>query len=194
MKQRLVGSVVLICVAVIIVPMLLDGDGVNAPELNVAVPPAPVPLETPTLEVPTGELPTPVLPPAPDPSGSTVAGQGPEAETTDDDNPEEVAQADSGTASRNDDGLLQGWSVRLGTFGDAGNADSLMRDLRAGGHKAYTRLIRRDSGDLTAVLVGPVLSRDEARQLRDELADDFDLDPMVVEYEVTSVESAGNRE
>lgn len=186
MRQRIVGTLVLVCVAIIVVPMLLDGEGVNAPELEVSVPPAPTPLPSaePRREAPTGELPTPTLPPAPDPESTMTAA----ADTAASEASDQEAEADGNTDVLNDAGLLEGWSVRLGTFGTVANAENLMRELRADGHKAYTRVLRRDSGTLTAVLVGPVLERTEAARLRDELAADYGLDGMVVEFEVTSVE------
>lgn len=186
MRQRVVGTLVLVCIAVIVVPMLLDGEGVNAPELEVSVPPAPTPppVAEPRTEAPIGELPTPTLPPAPDP-GSTTTGA---SDTAGSEAGAQETQEAGSTDVLNDAGLLEGWSVRLGTFGTAANAENLMRELRADGHKAYTRVLRRESGTLTAVLVGPVMEREEAGRLRDELAADYELDGMVVEFEVTTVE------
>lgn len=194
MKQRVVGTVVVVCMAVIVLPMLLDGEGMQSPELEVTVPPLPSSSTAISNRqaTPSGELPTPILPPAPDPV-STIDEPGdapligaPVLEQTvaageDSDN-------DKDAPVLNEAGLLSGWSVRLGTFGNAGNAESLMRNLRADGHKAYTRTIRRESGNLTAVLVGPLLARDEASSLRDRLAATYDLDGMVVAFDVTTVE------
>lgn len=186
MRQRVVGTLVLVCLAIIVVPMLLDGEGVNAPELDVNVPPAPTPRSSaePRPLAPSGEMPTPTLPPAPDPDPPTADASDTTPSEASDQEPEEDASADG----LNDAELLEGWSVRLGTFGSAANAENLMRELRADGHRAYTRVLRRDSGTLTAVLVGPVMERDEAGRLRDELATDYELDGMVVEFEVTTVE------
>ena len=41
MKQRLVGAIVLGCLAIIFLPILLDGEGVSPPEMNIAIPTAP---------------------------------------------------------------------------------------------------------------------------------------------------------
>lgn len=185
MRQRVVGALVLACVAVIVVPMLLDGEGINAPELDVRVPPAPTPSPPaePQPRTPSGEMPTPTLPPAPGPDVTPTDEPG----TAADDEAEPPA-SEEGADVLNDAGLLQGWSVRLGTFGSAANAENLMRELRADGYQAYTRVIRRESGTLTAVLVGPVMEREEAGRLRDTLAGDYGLDGMVVEFDVTTVE------
>lgn len=41
MKQRLVGILVIGCLAVIIIPVLLDGEGIQAPPLSTTIPPGP---------------------------------------------------------------------------------------------------------------------------------------------------------
>ena len=41
MKQRLVGTVVIGCLAIIFIPILLDGKGVSAPEMTASIPEAP---------------------------------------------------------------------------------------------------------------------------------------------------------
>ena len=41
MKQRLVGTLVLGCLAIILIPLLLDGDGIAPPPLSASIPPAP---------------------------------------------------------------------------------------------------------------------------------------------------------
>ena len=203
MKQRVVGTVVVVCIAIIFVPMLLDGEGMQSPELEMTVPPMPSSsAATASGQVaPSGGLPTPILPPAPDPiaaldepADSDATQAAIQIETP---APEQTAAPEQGSDTNdgknnngalNETGLLAGWSVRLGTFGNAGNAEGLMRTLRADGHKAYTRTIRRESGNLTAVLVGPLLARDEASSLRDRLARTYNLDGMVVAFDVTTVE------
>lgn len=41
MKQRLVGTLVLGCLAIILAPLLLDGNGIQPPPLSAKIPPAP---------------------------------------------------------------------------------------------------------------------------------------------------------
>ncbi|MES2604847.1 MAG: hypothetical protein V4603_07910, partial [Pseudomonadota bacterium] len=50
MRQRLVGTLVLGCLAIILIPLLLDGDGIEAPPLSATIPPAPVFDTTPIAE------------------------------------------------------------------------------------------------------------------------------------------------
>jgi len=41
MKQRLVGTIVLLCLALIFIPLLLDGEGIAPPTMNLNIPPRP---------------------------------------------------------------------------------------------------------------------------------------------------------
>jgi len=54
MKQRLVGTLVLGSLALIIIPLLLDGEGIESPPLTLSIPPAP--------QVNTSPIPDPVRP------------------------------------------------------------------------------------------------------------------------------------
>lgn len=66
MKQRLVGTIVLGSLALILIPLLLDGEGVERPPLSATVPPAPV--------FDTAPLPAPARPEIlADPLGSDTA-------------------------------------------------------------------------------------------------------------------------
>jgi DedD protein len=41
MKQRLIGTLVLLCLALIFIPLLLDGEGIAPPAMNLNIPPRP---------------------------------------------------------------------------------------------------------------------------------------------------------
>jgi cell division septation protein DedD len=83
--------------------------------------------------------------------------------------------------ARQASGLPEGWAVRLGVFADTANAEKLLKQLVDADHKAYAR---RMGADRTAVFVGPVLSRAEANRLVGELSDRFQLNGMVVRFEI----------
>ena len=82
------------------------------------------------------------------------------------------------------DGLPQGWSVRLGSFADASNAQALMLRLQDAGYRAYTRLIESEQGDLTRVFVGPWVDRATVASYQEELRQEFQLAGIVVRYQV----------
>ena len=81
-------------------------------------------------------------------------------------------------------GLPQGFSVRLGSFGNTSNASNLVTRLQDAGHRAYTRRIDSSQGALTAVFVGPVVDRAAANTLLEDLRRAFELNGMIVRYEI----------
>lgn len=206
-KKRLAGTLVLVCLAIIFVPILLDGEGLRSPELEIDVPPAP-------------ELPevSDIQPQRPDFVLEREAEQSadPEAATTNDpdataansieplpvsepdesdlaatDDPAPATEIEAETETNeleqptlNEQGLPDAWSVRLGAFGEQANAEALVERLQAGDYKAYMRRYSNSNGTLTAVYVGPVLTREQADELRDELQSGFELEGMVERFSV----------
>ena len=63
MKQRLAGTLVLGCLAIILIPLLLDGAGIQPPPLSATIPPEPVLDDTPIAEPVRPEITADSLPP-----------------------------------------------------------------------------------------------------------------------------------
>jgi cell division septation protein DedD len=104
---------------------------------------------------------------------------GPVAASTD-----AAAATSTPPASLDAQGLPEGWSVRLGSFSSADNASALVTRLQAAGHRAYTRRVDSSQGILTAVFVGPLVNRPAAQTLLERLRQDFQLNGMIVRYEI----------
>lgn len=201
MKQRLVGTVVLGSLALIVIPLLLDGEGVERPPLSATIPPAPV--------IDTTPLPEPEHP-------EILADNFPAADveeavpaiTTPSDAPADVELPDVATASTEPEaepvaapelpadaapvaitstpaldasGLPEGWIVRLGAFSNRANADALVTRLVAAGHKAYIRPVMSGDVALNGVFVGPVPTRNEANALQTELKSRFQINDAIVQ-------------
>jgi len=194
MKQRLVGTIVLGSLALIGIPLLLDGEGVETPPLSLVIPPPP--------RITTTPIPEPVRPafaveeipvqmPIPEPvvaaetlaadtPGAAAAGtetaeptatlaettpEVPAVETT----PTPPARSDT-VPARDVEGLPEAWTVRLGAFAARANAEALVARLLTAGHKAYLQPVTTGQGSMSGVFVGPVLTRTDAEQLRQQLA------------------------
>jgi len=111
-------------------------------------------------------------------SGSSAANDSAEPDT-------EVADAASNDEPGLDvSGLPEAWSVRVGAFGNASNAANLLQRLTDGGHRAYTRPVSSSGRQLTAVFVGPLISRQEAQGVLAQVKTDYDLSGMIVRYEI----------
>jgi DedD protein len=220
MRQRLVGTLVLGCLAIILIPLLLDGEGIEAPPLTATIPPTPqfdaTPIDEPTRPLITADtLPAPgselapstatveaaevqaalpafegtAAPTAPPPTAATATPA--TATATEADALEaavaaimakktEPAVATADSVPRLDSsGLPLSYVVRLGSFSEKANADGLVKKLLAAEYKAYIRTLSNASGPLTAVYVGPVLTRAEANTLLNKLASTFELNGAV---------------
>jgi DedD protein len=79
MRQRLVGILVVGCLAVIIIPMLLDGEGIQPPPLSATIPPEP---EFPTIDIPEPTRPSIVADTLPQPDGAADETASPDNDTT----------------------------------------------------------------------------------------------------------------
>jgi DedD protein len=196
LKQRLVGAVVLVALAVIFIPVILEGpsDEWEPRSHSIPVPPridyqadVEIPEEGPTATmpeaavVPVPESPATVEPPAPteqpaaEPPVEPVAPAPPAATAK----PPETAvtsppppQAAAPTA---------GWYVQVGSFGQEMNANGLRERLAKAGFSARLEESRTDKGTVYRVLVGPEKQRAPAERLRDRLATEQQLKGIVVE-------------
>lgn len=64
----------------------------------------------------------------------------------------------------------QAWAVQLGSFSDKINAEKLMKTLQSQGYASYVQVIKTSKGtNLTKVLVGPELRREDAQKIQEKL-------------------------
>lgn len=178
LKQRLVGAIVLVALAVIFVPMLLQGNrrsgipmfGSNVPtkpaakagEIDIPLQvPAPAPAAPATVvEQPAKPDAVPaVKPPAATPAAPAGKPAAP-AQTL-----KPLAAPASPAAPP-----AESWAVQVGSFGESHNALKLRDSLRAKGYPAYVEEVKVDKGTSYRVRVGPMLARSDAEALRTKLA------------------------
>jgi len=197
-KQRMVGALVLIALAVIFLPMLFTRED-EMREVRVEAPVAPQAPAAPQVKVEPVPVPEPqILPQEPVPGDAEVAGQpvqppstpiaaapvqqAPAAKPT---TPAKVtptapAKPAAETASRVDpNGLPVSWSIQLASLSNRANADALQKDLRTQGFNAYVR----SSEGKNRVFVGPLVQRAEAERLRDVINRQQKLKGFVVRFE-----------
>ncbi len=75
------------------------------------------------------------------------------------------------------------WGIQVGSFGNAENAYELRRLLRADGHHVSLSEVKVRGGRVTRVAVGPVLRQADAERLREEFAQMYGLDSILVKFE-----------
>lgn len=197
LKQRMVGALVLVALAVIFLPMLLSRQDemrrvvVDAPEMPQA-PAVPEMIVEPADVVEPEALPQ--EPMAPEPEAPQVAevpsqpsaAQKPAAPV---ETPKPAAvpapasapvAAASKPESRLDANTLPiSWSVQLASLSSRPGAESLQKTLRSQGYNAY---IRSFDG-MNRVFVGPLIERAEAERLRDQLNRQHKLNGFVVRFQ-----------
>lgn len=205
-KQRIVGTVVLLALGLIFLPIVFDGQGSYQTPVSSRIPDPPaVPI------LPEPEPQRPVIISESEPESDSAQSEAPEASSAvadsnaDDEasEPQSVsdpAEQDGGvevvesqpdfdreTQRLGANGLPEGWVVRLGTFADNSNASTLVTRLQDSGYKAYSRNVINDQGTLTAVFVGPWLQREQVEEYQRQLQEEFQLSGMIVRYEIESL-------
>jgi DedD protein len=193
LKQRMVGALVLLALAVIFLPMLLSREDelrrvvVDAP----AMPDAP---SMPPTEVQPVVVPEPLLPDEPLGSEATQpldplapSETAPAAVPTPASTPaiavvEPDVPAQAPPSRLDANSLPISWSVQLASLSSGEGAQSLQKTLRSQGYNAYIRTV----DGMNRVFVGPLIERAEADRLRDQLNRQHKLNGFVVRFQPES--------
>lgn len=207
LKQRIVGALVLIALAIIFLPMLLSRQDesrhvvVEAPAMPQApampevaqepvsvpepelLPEEPVPVEqvatTPApLPATPSALPPPTTPIAPAPPAPPASKPPATASAT----PAAPAAAPPAQNRLDANSLPISWSIQLASLSNRASAESLQKTLRSQGYNAYIR----SAEGMNRVFVGPLIERAEADRLRDQLTKQQKLKGFVVRFQPES--------
>ncbi|MCP1647537.1 SPOR domain-containing protein [Pseudomonas nitroreducens] len=207
LKQRVVGALVLLALAVIFLPMLFSRED-DVRQVVVEAPVMPKPPAMPTVEVQPTEVPEPqaedaenAVPPAeaapaqapaaPIASLPTQQAQAPQpkAPASQPVVPKPAQPTAQGTAAAapaqqpaqrlDSNNLPVSWSVQLASLSNRARADELQKSLRSQGYNAYVRSF----DGMNRVFVGPVVERAEADRLRDQLGKQQKLNGFVVRFQ-----------
>lgn len=190
LKQRLIGALVLIIAAVVFLPMLLSGQDetvsveVEAPEQPVmssepiqSAAPIELPAPEPVNDIPEAEgIPLPVEEEVAEPAIS----EAPVAEPVPAPEPEAAPAPVAPTATQGD------WVIQLGSFSAVANAEGFKQKLVEQGYNAYTVTAKADGKEITRVYVGPLLDRESANRVRDELSRRHETKGFVTAFDAAS--------
>jgi len=204
-KQRMVGALVLVALAVIFLPMLFSRQDEQR-QVTVEAPAAPQPSAMPQVQMDPVAVPEPqALPQEPVPTDEDVAEEpAPAAPAAPAPTiPAQIARPATPppvakpipapaqpitsatskpdtTQSRVDaNGLSVSWSVQLASLSSRASAESLQKNLRSQGYNAYIR----SADGKNRVFVGPLIERAEADRLRDLLSRQQNLKGFVVRFQ-----------
>ncbi len=178
LKQRLIGTAVIIALAVIFVPMILDGSGQQETvAINMEAPPKPKFVFESDLPD-TKQLDE--LPPIDnkiDTQAKSVPKQ--EAKTAETapvvkEKPKpKVVEATANHIKPNPD--LSAWAVQVAAFGEEEKAMALQQKLLAENYPAFTEKTANGNKVLYRVKVGPELKRENAEKMRDKIEQEHGL-------------------
>ena len=178
LKNRLVGTIILVAIAVIFLPDLLDGKKESKQNLFVELPPkpsikkvvAPETFDSETVQQGVTRQVEIINEQAVDDSENTKS----EAEKNQNNDAQEevaaqrasVAESALAQATVVDNKAPQslasaGWVVQLGSFRHQKNVRELLTVLEKNGYRAFSRPVQTSSGLLTKVFVGPDLQKDK---------------------------------
>ncbi|WP_395606527.1 SPOR domain-containing protein [Pseudomonas sp. B22129] len=208
-KQRMVGALVLVALAVIFLPMLFSRqdeqrqvvvEAPAAPQAPVmpqvqvepvvvpepqALPEEPVPSSEEVAQQQAPSTPVqpsvPVVKPAPAPAPAVVAKPAAPAPAPKPVAPQPAApgKPDVGQSRIDPNGLPISWSIQVASLGNREGADALQKKLRSQGYNAY---IRSAEGK-NRVFIGPLIERAEADRLRDLLDRQQNLKGFVTRFQ-----------
>lgn len=189
LKQRIVGALVLVALAVIFLPMLLTREDelrhvrVEAPPMprmpeHAEIRTAPVAVPEPLPDEPVPGAPGAPIASLPQPPAPTAEPSRPPAATPSASAPA-PATVKAPEARLDTSHLPVTWSVQLASLSNRDNALKLQKTLRGQGYNAYVRTFE----GMNRVFVGPVIERAEANRLRDQLRRQHKLDGIVVRFQ-----------
>ena len=203
LKNRLVGTIIIVALAVIFLPDFLDGKKQTNREPFVSVPanpsikpivePEPFPSErvaraaVPAVEVEEAEALDDVYE-----SQETAESQFSELQASDDTQPsssmpkskDELASQTVVEASNELAEEDAGWVIQLGSFRHEKNVKSLLSKLERAGYRAFSRKIQTSSGLLNKVFVGPDLDKQKLESALPHLKELTNLKGKVTTFKV----------
>ena len=195
-QNRLVGTIIVVALAVIFLPDLLDGEKGTAQTSFVSVPEAPAqePLVSPQT-FPSDEVaqaasrPLEVVDePVVDEAASTPANTDVQTSEPANETPEQAAPtlAEQTTIERSSEAEVAnaGWVIQLGSFRHQKNVRELLDKLENSGYRAFSRPVNTSAGRLTKVFVGPDLERDSLQDALPHLKELTGLSGKITQFKV----------
>jgi DedD protein len=203
LQNRLVGTVILVALAVIFLPDLLDGKKESKPALFVELPAKP---NMPKVVMPDAfdleknqqtatrkvEIVNEAAQDEVDTQQQLAANQDVQAEpelavNDRDTNESQKNSLAQGTVIANEQEKMQlnaGWVVQLGSFKHQKNVRELLTVLEKSGYRAFSRPVQTSSGQLTKVFVGPDLQKEKLEKALSHLKEITNLQGRITPFTV----------
>jgi DedD protein len=198
-KQRLVGIAVIFALAVIFLPMILDGSGVRKNTLEVDIPPQPAVKFNPEFEQKIVELHAkveklPSLEPQIVDSGSSETEnkierkvEQPKQKEPLSEQPLKQSESTSKEESKSEAEIARvggdTWVLQVGSYKDQAKALSQRDKLRKSNIAAvFTEKFVMDGEPIYRVRLGPFLNRDQSKVALNKIKAKYDIDGLIMKY------------
>jgi len=203
LKERLVGAAVIVILAVIFIPMLLDDtedQEIVITETNIPPKPENMPLPPSVDEriIPAdSNFSSRIIPvqeePAVEEVKEPVVQKTEEAvppaekkETTSPKPAQTAGQKSAAAAGKNDEPAtnvgVSAWVVQLGSFSSEKNAQELNQKLKQAGFRSFVEPLKQNNTTSYRVRVGPELRRSDAQIIKEKLKSTMQIEGIIVQY------------
>lgn len=190
-KQRFVGFVVLVAIAVIFWPIVfVTPENVDDFELPVfEMPPKPVVAVSERREPVLNKVDQSVLPKvqereAPIIQPIDIASAAPDLALVDADEEPERQLSALERADFDDQGLPVSWELQVATFSTAERAEEIALELRNKGHKAYVSAVTIDGTKLFRVRIGPKMQKQRLLDLQPDIDAYYGVESSIIRFGV----------
>lgn len=205
LKNRLVGTIIIVALVVIFLPQWLDGEKQSSQQNFLEVPEKPESLEIEAINPvdidalkEAAETPEVVIDLQADDAKLEESGKPKEAEqsasadnepnadkTTVDttSKPNTPPPASGPVTSKKQQG---GWVIQLGVFGNQANVQRVENQVSKAGYRVFRQSVTTEAGRLTKVLVGPELDQRKLEKILPELQRVTGLKGKITEYRVSA--------
>ncbi|AXS82029.1 SPOR domain-containing protein [Marinobacter sp. Arc7-DN-1] len=195
LKQRIIGALVLVSLAVIFVPMLFDEPHSERSSTTIKIPEEPPfpEVEAPETEVapaPSYEL-SENAPDVPEPGAGEskdspayrILEEGSDSAPVASAPVPEVREPAEPETAEYERSLEGAWVVQLGSFGNEDNARRLRDKVREKGYGSHLQAVVRGDTTLTRVFSGPFATRSEAEAAKRAVDDAFGVNSLITSGE-----------
>jgi len=190
-KQRFVGFVVLVAIAVIFWPIVFvtpdNADDFELPFFE--MPPKPTLAVSERREPVLDKVDQSILPQMPERQPPIVqpvdvASPKPNVPLVDaDEEPEQQASALE-RAEFDEQGLPVSWELQVATFSNAQRAEEIALELRNKGHKAYVSAVNIKGKKLFRVRIGPKMQKQRLQDLQPDIDAYYGVESSIIRFEV----------
>ena len=190
-KQRFVGFVVLVAIAVIFWPIVFvtpeNADDFELPVFE--MPPKPVVAVSERREPVLNKVDQSVLPKVQEREPPIIqpidtASPAPDLALVDADEEPEQQSSALERADFDDQGLPVSWELQVATFSTAERAEEIALELRNKGHKAYVSAVTIDGTKLFRVRIGPKMQKQRLLDLQPDIDAYYGVESSIIRFGV----------